>query len=184
MKYNEIEFDAIVATPGCGKSYLCDKYPDLFVDVDEVRLRCKYFVPENITRAELEATKGNRKFARRADDHQYVIDLHKKLDQYVKKGKTLIAAPHHEAISYLVNNNIKFCFIYPDESMKEEIKQRMENRGNNQKVIQENYDEFERFLISNKKENKSVVHYVFKKDEYLENILKIFGYDFNIKRGL
>ena len=28
MKYNNIEFEAIVATPGCGKSYLCDKYPN------------------------------------------------------------------------------------------------------------------------------------------------------------
>ena len=79
MKYNEIEFSAIVATPGCGKSYLCDKYPDLFVDVDEVRLKCKYFVPEDITRQELEETKGNRKFKRRADDVEYVKDLHRKV---------------------------------------------------------------------------------------------------------
>ena len=62
MKYNNIEFEAIVATPGCGKSYLCDKYPHLIVDVDEVRLKCKYFVPENITREQLEATKGERTF--------------------------------------------------------------------------------------------------------------------------
>ena len=178
MKYNEIEFSAIVATPGCGKSYLCDKYPDLFVDVDEVRLRCKYFVPEDITRQELEETKGNRKFKRRADDVEYVRDLHIKLDQYVKEGKTLIAAPHNEAIEYLVKNNIKFCFVYPNDDMKEEIKRRMKVRGNNQKVIDENYNDFERYLVSNKKENKSVVHYVFKKDEYLEDILRLFGHKF------
>ena len=35
MEYNGKFFDAIVATPSCGKSYLCDKYPNLFVDVDE-----------------------------------------------------------------------------------------------------------------------------------------------------
>ena len=62
--------------------------------------------------------------------------------------------------------------------MKDELKRRMEVRGNNQKVIDENYNDFERYLVSNKKENKSVVHYVFKKDEYLEDILKIFGYKF------
>ena len=178
MKYNEIEFSAIVATPGCGKSYLCDKYPDLFVDVDEVRLRCKYFVPEDITRQELEETKGNRKFKRRADYVEYVHDLHKKLDQYVKEGKTLIAAPHNEAIEYLINNNIKFCFVYPNDDMKEEIKRRMVIRGNNQKVVDEKYNDLERYLVSNKKENKSAVHSVFKKDEYLEDILRLFGHKF------
>ena len=57
MKYKGVEFEAIVATPGCGKSFLCDKYPEKYVDVDELRLRCKYFVPENITRNELEKTR-------------------------------------------------------------------------------------------------------------------------------
>jgi len=179
MKYNGIEFDAIVATPGCGKSYLCDKYPELFVDVDEERLRCKYYVPDNITRDELEATKGNRPFKRRADYDDYVVALYEKLDKFVEKGKTLIAAPHREAISYLVNRNIKFCFVYPDDDLKEEIKRRMEVRGNSMEVIQENYDDFERYLVSNKNENKSVVHYHFSKDEYLEDILLKFGFKFD-----
>ena len=178
MEYKGIEFIAIVATPGCGKSYLCDKYPDLFVDVDEERLKCKYFVPEDITREELEATKGDRPFQRRAHREEYVANLNKKLDQYLKDGKTLIAAPHGEAIDYFVANNIKFCFVYPNDEMKEEIKRRMIVRGNNQKVIDENYNDFERYLVSNKSENKSVVHYVFGKDEYLEDILVKFGYKF------
>ena len=181
MKYKDIEFVAIVATPGCGKSYLCDKYPELFVDVDELRLKCKYFIPEDITREELEATKGNRPYKRRADDTQYVIDLHNKLDQYVKEGKTLIAAPHHEAIDYLVKNDIKFCFIYPQDDLKEELKRRMEVRGNQENVVTENYNDFERYLVSNQKENKSVVHYRFGKDEYLEDILVKFGYEFKSK---
>ena len=50
MKYNGIDFEAIMATPACGKSYLCDKYPDLFVDADELRLKLKYKVPEQLTR--------------------------------------------------------------------------------------------------------------------------------------
>lgn len=178
MKYNGIEFDAIVATPGCGKSYLCDKYPELFVDVDEERLRCKYYVPDNITRNELEATKGNRPFKKRADYDDYVSALYEKLDKYVKEGKTLIAAPHSEAINYLVKKGIKFCFVYPDDDMKEELKRRMEVRGNSYEVIKENYDDFERYLVSNKKENKSVVHYVFGKNEYLEEILVKCGFIF------
>ena len=121
MEYNNIKFDAIVATPGCGKSYLCDKYPNLFVDVDEERLKCKYIVPENITREELERTKGDRPYPRRAHYNEYIKNLYELLDKYVSMGKILICAPHPEAIDYLVNNNIKFCFVYAKEDMRQEL---------------------------------------------------------------
>ena len=178
MKYNDIEFDAIVATPCCGKSYLCDKYPDKFVDVDEVRLRCKYIVPENITRKELEETKGERTFTRRANREQYIIDMEKMLDKYVAEGKTLIAAPHQEAIDYLVKNNIKFAFVFQKKNMKDEIEKRMTNRGNPQSTIKENIDMLDEFYIKNTNENISVVHYEFGENEYLEDIIKLFGYEF------
>ncbi|MGN1222171.1 MAG: hypothetical protein ACI4TT_02955 [Christensenellales bacterium] len=178
MKYKGIEFDAIVATPCCGKSYLCDKYPDKFVDVDEVRLRCKYNVPENITRRELEETKGERTFTRKADHKQYITDMEKILDKSVAEGKTLIAAPHPEAIDYLVKNNIKFAFVYQNQYMKEEIKKRMIARGNPPKTIKENIDMFDILYRKNINENKSVIHYEFGKDEHLEDIIKIFEYKF------
>ena len=178
MKYKGKDFDAIVATPGCGKSYLCDKYPNKFVDVDEVRLRCKYIVPENITRAELEKTKGNRPFERRAHHNEYVKDLYKKLDEFVKQGKTLIAAPHPEAIDYLVLNNIKFAFVFQGKDMKCEQMERMKRRGNSDELIKQNAEMFDKFYEMNVKENKSVIHYEFGKDEFLENIIKKFDYKF------
>lgn len=149
MEYKGKVFDTIVATPGCGKSYLCDKYPEKFVDVDEVRLRCKYFVPENITRLELEKTKGQREFERRAGSEQYVKDLYLKLDNYVFEGKTLIAAPHPEAINYLVSHNIKFAFVFQGHDMKEELIRRMKQRGNPEKTIRENADKFEELYKMN-----------------------------------
>ena len=178
MKYEGKEFDAIVATPGCGKSYLCDKYPDRFVDVDEVRLRCKYIVPENITRAELERTKGDRPFERRAHHNEYVKDLYNKLDEYVKQGKMLIAAPHPEAIDYLVSRNIKFAFVFQGKDMKQEQIERMKRRGNSDELIKQNAEMFDIFYEMNINENKSVVHYEFGKGEYLEHILKKFGCKF------
>ncbi|MGN1208444.1 MAG: hypothetical protein ACI4TI_03145 [Christensenellales bacterium] len=178
MEYNGILFDAIVATPGCGKSYLCDRHPDIFVDVDEVRLRCKYVVPENITRDELEKTKGNRPFPRKAKHDEYIKDMNKQLDQYVSQGKTLICAPHPEAIEYLVKNNIKFAFVYQNSEMKEEQVKRMKQRGNSQELIDENCRMFDTFLEMNKKENKSVIHYEFGPNEYLEDIVKKFGCKF------
>ena len=175
MIYNNIEFDAIVATPGCGKSYLCDKYPNLFVDVDEVRLKCKYVVPENITRAELEATKGNRQFPRRAKHDVYVADLYVKLDQYVREGKILIAAPHPETIDYFVKKGIKFCFVYPGIQMKEEMAKRLKDRGNPTETVKSNDDLFYEYYKSNRQENNSVVHYEFKTGEYLEQIIRKFA---------
>lgn len=177
MEYLEKSFDAIVATPCCGKSYLCDKYPDLFIDVDEVRLRCKYDVPHNITRKELEETKGQRTFPRKFHGEELTQELYKKLDQYVKDGKTLILAPHSEAIKYLVDNNIKFCFVFPKKSIKNEIIDRMTKRSNPQETIRQNSEMFEKFYDDNTKENLSVVHYEFDKDEYLEDIIfKKFNY--------
>jgi len=178
MIYNNVEFDAIVATPGCGKSFLCDKYPNTFVDVDEERLKCKYIVPENITRTELEASKGCRTFQRRASHDDYINNLYIKLDQFIKEGKTLIAAPHPEAIDYLVSRNISFCFVYPSLNSKEEIIARLKKRGNPQITINSNAEMFESFYESNKKENKSAIHYEFTSNEYLEEIIKKFKFKF------
>ena len=176
MRYNGIEFDAIVATPGAGKSHLCDKYPDIFVDVDELRLRCKYYVPDGITRKELEKTKWNRPFKRR--ENNFIEEMYIRLDELVEKGKVLICAPHDEAANYLIDRKIRFCFVFPKDDMKDEILLRLKNRGNSKEILQENMKNFEIFQKENKQENKSVLHYQFGKDEYLEDILKKFGCDF------
>ena len=178
MEYQGKKFDAIVATPCCGKSYLCDKYPDRFVDADEVRLRCKYFVPEGLTRDQLEQTKCVRPFQRRGDDNQYIADMENALDEYVKQGKILILAPHPEAIEYLIKRNIKFAFVYQNKDMKQELEDRMRKRGNPENVIKYFSDMFDTFYEKNIKENQSVVHYEFGKDEYLEDILKKFGVEY------
>lgn len=175
MKYKGIEFDAIVATPGCGKSYLCDKYPNKFVDVDELRLRCKYYVPENITRLELEQTKGDRTFEKRSSGDEYLKELDKRISQEIAAGKILICAPHVEVIDYLKKHNLKFCLVYQSKDMKQEFIDRMVKRGNSEKIIKENSDMFDEFYKMNVNEKDSVVKYEYSKNEYLEDIVKIFG---------
>lgn len=118
MEYNNIKFDAIMATPGLGKSFVCDR-DNHFVDADEERLRSKYVVPENITRDELERTKGDRPFERRSKHDVYIDLLYKKLDDYVKEGKIIIAAPHPELYEYFKTRNLRFVFIYPSKDMRE-----------------------------------------------------------------
>lgn len=172
MKYKNTEFDAIVATPGAGKSFLCDKYPNKFVDVDEMRLKIKYFVPENITRLELEQTKGDRNFPRRYKGEQYLEELHKAILSGYSNGKILICSPHPEIVDFLVLSNIKFCFVYQSKNMKEEMKRRMEVRGNSPKFIEENCDMFDEFYKQNINESKSSVKYEFETGEYLEDIIR------------
>ena len=179
MKYNGVEFSAIVATPGCGKSYLCDKYPHLFVDADEERLKCKYIVPENITREELERTKGSRDFPRRAKKDEYLKMLSEKLDKCLNDGKIIIAAPHPEAIDYLIARGVKYCFVYPRADMKDEINARFLSRNNPDEFVKENNDMFDEWLVSNRKDTRPAVHYEFGKGEFLEDIMRDkFGCEF------
>lgn len=176
MKYKGVEFEAIVATPGCGKSFLCDKYPEKYVDVDELRLRCKYFVPENITRNELEKTKGSREFPKREGGKDaYLKLLKQEFEKEWKAGKILICAPHPEVISLLKEFDIKYCFVYQSLAIKEEIKQRMIDRGNPNEFVNENYDLVESFHKQNIEEKNSAVKYEFGHGEFLEDILKKFN---------
>ena len=179
MEYNGIEFDAVIATPGCGKSYLADK-DDRFVDVDEVRLRSKYVVPEGVTREELERTKGERTWPRIKD---YRGAFAEKLDEYLAEGKILIAAPHPESFDYFDSRGIKYCFVYPKGDIREEMRQRFELRNNPAAFIKENDDAFDDYYISNRQNKRAVVHYEFGADEYLEDILKKFGVPFETKQS-
>lgn len=175
MKYKGVEFEAIVATPGCGKSYLCDKYPEKYVDVDELRLRCKYVVPDNITRQELESTKGNRQFPKREGGKEnYLKLLREELVKTWKAKKVLICAPHPEVIDWLKEYGIKYCFIYQSLDMIEEMRERFISRGNSDDFVKENCDAIEKFYDENVNETNSAVKYEFGHGEYLEDILKKF----------
>ena len=178
MKYKKITFEAIMATPSCGKSYLCDKYPNLFVDADELRLKLKYEIPENLSRQEMESSKGERPFPRRLHGDKLNEEVFKKLDELRQKGITIIAAPHPEMFEYFKSRNIAFCFVYPNKNMKEEIKRRMVERNNPESTINSNYENFEVFYESNTKDTIAAVHYEFGENEYLEDIMKKFGYNF------
>lgn len=178
MKYNNIEFEAIIATPCCGKSYVCDKYPNVFVDLDEERLKLRYYVPENITRAELEQSKGNRPFKKRMHGSEYLTKLYELMDKWRKQGKILIASPHPEFYNYFLDRNIKFCLVYAGSDMRSEVLARYIKRGN-QASTYETYDKmFDEFIAGNEADTRPSVKYAFSEGEYLEQILKKFGCKF------
>ena len=178
MEYKNTTFEAIMATPSCGKSYLCDKYPNLFVDADELRLKLKYDIPENLSRQEIESTKGERPFHRCFHSDRLKEEDFKKLDELRQKGLTIIAAPHPEMFEYFKSRNIPFCYVYPNKNMKEVIKRRMVERNNPESTINSCYENFELFYEKNTKDTIAAVHYEFGEDEYLEDIMKKFGYNF------
>ena len=48
-------------------------------------------------------------------------------------------------------------------------------RGNPEETVKSNEEMFFEYYNSNVKESKSILHYEFKKDEYLEDIIQKFG---------
>ena len=181
MRYKNINFEAVMATPACGKSFLCDKYPELFVDADELRLKLKYNVPKDLTREQLESTKGERLFQRQYHGNELNEKIFEQLDQCRKEGKTIIASPHSIFQDYFASRNIKYCFVYPNKTMREEIARRMKLRGNPESTVKENYKNFYELYLSDIQENSSALHYEFGQKEFLEDIIKKFGFDFNKK---
>ena len=169
---SNISRNMLIAAPGCGKSYLTDKYPEIFADMDEIRLRCKYDIPADISREELEISKGNRNFK----EKKYTIDeLYSLYDICLNQGKILLAAPHGESFNYFEKRNIKFCFVYPKKELKKEMLDRFNKRKNSQNFIDETINKFDEFYESNKKDTRAAVHYETSKSEYLEEIVKKFG---------
>ena len=175
MKLKGKEFFAVVATPALGKSYLADNYEE-FIDIDELRLFSKYVIPNNITRTELEQTKGDRKFEKRNNFQEH---FYNQLQNAIKQNKILLCAPHLEIREYLFKNKIPYLFVYPKKNLKNHIKERMLNRQNNSKFITENDDLFYSYYDSNKHEPYAVVKYKIKKGEYLSDVLKKAGLDFD-----
>lgn len=171
MILNGIKFSAIVASPGIGKSYLCDNYKN-FADLDEVRLRCRYFVPENITREELESTKGNRSFNKRPNFKEL---LSKTLNDLLLSDVTLIASPHPELIDFLIINNIKYCFVYPSISTKPEMIKRWKERGNTEEFIETNSKNIDIWYEQNIADTRPAVHYEIKTNEFLADVVAKAG---------
>lgn len=176
IKYKGKVFRAIVATPACGKSYICDRFSN-FVDVDELRLFSKYFIPNEITRDELEKTKSIRPYKRRDD---FKKRFNESIVAAIKSDKILLCAPHPEVKEILINNNIPYIFVYPAKSMKSEIKNRMEIRGNDPLVVKQNDDAFYDYYQSNKDEPYAKFKCELKPGQYLYDLLKDeMGIDFN-----
>lgn len=177
MEYNGKKFEAIIATPGAGKSFLCDRSP-AFVDADEIKLRLKYHVPYTVTRAELEKTKGERHFEKNRD---YTFDrLYKALDMARRAGKIIIAPPNPEFWDYMQSRNIPFCFVYQAHNTRDELVKRYRERNNPESTVQEFAGEkqFESHYKRNLQENRATVKYQFSANEYLADILIKFGCKF------
>lgn len=167
----KIDCKVLVCDPAVGKTYLasCD---DRFIDLDGMKADYKYDLYD-VPLIEKERGKLNRGDTIRHDSSKYAINL---LNEELKNGKIILLSHNKKIVDYLKSNNIKYCVIYADINAREEYRERMKNRGNNDIFISKMTDENEWNKFYEEKINDPYPAYKIKleKGKYLSDIKDMF----------
>ncbi len=164
---NKIDCKVILCGPAIGKTYLAS-HDDRFVDIDGERAKYKYNL-YNASIEELERGKLNRGEIINEDSQEFAVNL---LEKTIREGKVALISFHKKLLEYLENNNIDYCLVYTDYSMREEMANRMKNRGNPDKFVYEmtNDEAWNNFYKDNESDEKPKYKIKLKKGEYLSDI--------------
>lgn len=133
----------ISAFPACGKSYVYRNYngkPYTMLDSDSSQYSWIY---ENGVRT----NKRNPNF---------IEDYIAHIKENIGKVDCIFVSSHKDVRQALRDNNIKYFMVYPSLDMKEEMLNRMKERGNDDKFISFQREHFEEFVIDIIKENKEL----------------------------
>lgn len=148
---------------GLGKSFLGKKYKNV-CDLRSSSYRYDY---SSIKEKEfeklkcLDTLKVNSKWP-----SNYIDDLKNAIQNY-----DIVLVPSNEDIrNLLIENHIEFIFVLPSVDSREILLERYKKRGNNQKMIKEVMNYFDKW--SRKQEDYSYPIYILNKNEYLEDLLK------------
>lgn len=169
---NKIDCKVILCGPAIGKTYLA-KHDDHFVDIDEARARYKYNL-YNATTEELETGKLKRGKIVNEDSQEFAISL---LKRTIEDGKVALISFHKQILKYIEDNNIDYCLVYTDYSMKDEMAKRMKDRGNPDSFVYEmtNDEAWDSFYKDNESDEKPKYKIKLKKGEYLSDIKDRFN---------
>ena len=161
----------ILCGPAIGKTYLAS-IDSRFVDIDGMRAKYKYNL-EGLSYEEIEKGKYNRGEVINHDSLEYSINL---LKNTIENGKIALISYNEEVLNYILQNNINYCLVYADISLREEYKNRMEKRGNSEKFVNDMTEEniWQEFYESDEKDTRPTYKLKLKKGEYLSDIKDYF----------
>ncbi len=161
----------IMCGPAVGKTYLAN-HDERFVDIDGMRSKYKYDLFNQSTE-EIEKGKSNRGKAIHNDSYEYAINL---LKQTIKEGKIALLSYHGELLDYILKNNLDYCLVYADISLREEYKQRMKDRGNIDKFVSDMTNEktWNEFYERDENDPKPKYKIKLQKGQYLSDIKDMF----------
>ena len=123
----------ISAFPACGKSYLYNNYngkPFTMLDSDSSKFSWIY--------------KDGVKTDER--NPNFIEDYMKHIKENIGKVDVIFVSSHKEVRAALREYGIYYVQIYPEISMKDEMLRRMVERGNDEKFIKFQEENFEKFV--------------------------------------
>lgn len=167
MKNQIKDIKIFMCSSGCGKTYLA-LHSDKYVDLDLVKIRCKYVIDEKISNIELETIKGQHHFKRRED---YPQNYFKIITDFLKTDKKLLIIPGQLEIDFCRQNNIDYCLVFPDKNCEIEYRKRLIERGNSITFATEVAKRIPEFYKENNSDEFAKAKIILKKGQYLSDIL-------------
>ena len=156
-----------VCVPAVGKTYLC-KHDDRFVDFDRMKAQYKYDQYQ-LSDRELEFLKGNRGEPKRLDSKDYI---EKQLLFYLNNtDKILLFAPNPKIVELICQHNIPYCLVFHSKDCVEEIRKRMQNRGNQENFINSMLDPINEFYKNSVEDERHSVKIELHQGQYLSDVL-------------
>lgn len=133
----------ISAFPACGKSYTYKKFngkPYTMLDSDSSQYSWIYE----------DGVKTDRR------NPNFIEDYMTHIKENIGKVDCIFVSSHRDVRQALRDNNIKYFMVYPSLEMKDEMLNRMKERGNNDKFIAFQKEHFDEFVTDIIKENKEL----------------------------
>lgn len=168
MEKNQLKnLNVYVCSSGTGKSFLAKQNKN-YLDMDFLKLKCKYIINDDVTPQNIEYLKGNYNFKRNPDFPENYFNL---INSSLKEGKKVLLVPQKLEIEFLEKNNIKYGLFFPAPECAEEYKERFINRGNSIEFTEGVLGKINEFFVENNENTSASIKIILKKGEYITDYL-------------
>lgn len=163
----KIPCQLIVCGPAVSKTYLAES-DSRFVDLDEMKATYKYGL-QHMSREEKEAGKMQRGRAVKEDSFSYIIC---QIERLLKNGQIGLLSYNTKILSYLREQGLAYCMVYPAKEARDEYIKRMQERGNTKEFIaaMTNEEAWNQFFVQNQNETEAAYKIELSAGQYLSDI--------------